>query len=253
MLSIRRSRPLIPTLAFAMALSGCVSNAGWHYQPSEANPQPTHLPLTLAVQNFQDRRPDQNSTYFWLCILPLVPYCTADYDRPDTANGFVSAGAYNFRPSSDLASAAVTELRQSAIFHDVYVTDRSLDPGAQLILHGTITDTRWQGTHYGYLLGPYGPLLWVFGLPVGSVDDTLKLDLQLVRQSDGAALWSYTISGNYEKTESLYHNFGQDFGYPEMFRSGMKTAIASLEQFAASQPAAYWEAMMPPPPASRAR
>ena len=56
-------------------------------------------------------------------------------------SGFVSAGAYNFRPSSDLASAAVTELRQSAIFHDVYVTDRSLDPGAQLILHGTITDT----------------------------------------------------------------------------------------------------------------
>jgi hypothetical protein len=195
-----RSVRAILLFACGLAMAGCVSHAGWHYTPNEALIAPTHLPLTLAVQRFEDKRGDQNSTYFWLCLIPLVPYCTADYNRPDAANGFLSAGAYNFRPSADLSDAAATELRQSQLFHDVFVTDRSNDPGAQLTLRGSVLDTDWHGAIYSYLLGPYLTLPWLLGLPTGSVNDTLKLELQLVQPSNGAVLWTYSLSGDYTKS-----------------------------------------------------
>jgi hypothetical protein len=229
--------------AFLMGLSGCVSNAGWHYVPNRPAVVGKRLPLTLAVKTFQDDRAQGNSTYAWACVIPLVPYCSIDYNRPDTANGFLTAAAYNFRPDSDLASAAAEEMRGTGLFRDVYVTQRSNDPGAQLILRGKITDTAWRGTLYAYLLGPYHALPWLLGLPAGSVDDTLALDLRLVQQSNGKILWTYTITRHYTKTEGIYYNYGEDFGYPEMFRDGMKQATASLVQYITSQPAGFWGAM----------
>jgi hypothetical protein len=38
-----------------------------------------------------------------------------------------------------------------------------------------------------------------------------------------------------------------------MFRTGMKQAIASLEQYVQSQPPSFWEAMMPSAPAEKAK
>lgn len=230
----------------AMAASGCVSNAGWHYTPNEAAPAGTTLPVTIAVQRFKDERPIENTTYWWLCQIPAVPYCTSDYGRPDTANGFLTAGAYNFRPTADLANAAASELRQSGMFHDVFVTARNYPPGAQLILKGTVLSTQWQAAEYAYLIGPYKAVFWLLGLPIGTVNDTLKLHLQLIQQSSGAVLWTHTISEEYSKTEGYYYNWGHDFGYPQMFQTGMKGALASLEEFVHGKPAGYWDAMVTP-------
>jgi hypothetical protein len=233
-----------------MAIAGCTTNAGWHYQPNAPQLTATHVPVTLAVEHFKDQRGTENSTYFWLCIIPLVPYCTATYQRPDTANRFLTAAAYNFRPEADLANAAALELKQDDIFHEVFVTDRPMDPAAQLILRGTIINTDWNGSMYTYLLGPYGSLPWLFGAPIGTATNTLDLQLDMLRQSDGAVLWSNTISQNYSTTEGIYYKYSTDFGYPEMFRDGMKQAVASLEQYVASQPPSFWQAMMPAAPAA---
>src|SRR5208282_1345976 len=140
-----RNARFLFAIAFAMALSGCVTKAGWQYQPGPAQVAPTRVPVSVGVLQFQDQRATDNSTYFWLCIIPAVPYCTADYHRLESANGFLTAASYNFRP------------------------------GAQLLLRGTIVSTDWDGTRYSYLLGPYGSLLYLFGLPFGSAQDTLKL------------------------------------------------------------------------------
>ena len=231
--------------AIVMTLAGCASNAGWNYQPNAPQLTATHVPLTVAVEHFKDQRGSENSTYMWLCIIPLVPYCTATYERPDTANRFLTAGAYNFRPDADLANAAALELKQDDIFHDVFVTDRTLDPGAQLILRGTIINTNWDGTGYSYLLGPYGSLVWLLGGPIGKAENTLNVRLELVQQSNGTVLWTNEISQSYSMTEGIYYNYSMDFGYPQMFREGMRQAIASLEQYVASQPQTFWQAMMP--------
>jgi hypothetical protein len=207
----------------------------------------TRVPATLAVEHFQDQRGTENKRYFFLCALPLVPYCTATYHRPENANGFLTEGAYNFRPSDDLAQAAVTELRQAQIFRDAYLTDRTADPNSQLLLRGTIINTDWDGSEYSYMLGPYSSLLWLLGLPLGSVHDTLALRLELVETASGRVLWTTDINQTYDKTEGFYHNFAEDFGYPQMFRDGIAPAIASLESYIASQPPGFWDHLQASP------
>jgi len=228
-------------IACGLALSGCVSNAGWQYEPGPAQVSTTRAPVSVGVLQFQDQRAAENSTYFWLCLIPLVPYCTADYHRLESANGFVTAGTYNFRPSEDLAKATADELRQTSLFRDVFVTDRATDPGAQLLLRGSIISTDWNGSRYSYLVGPYTGLFYLLGLPVGSVQDTLKLNLELVDPATSQILWSQAIDQDYAKTEGLYYNFGEDFGYPAMFRDGIKPALGSLESYVASQPPNVWQ------------
>lgn len=235
------------------ALAGCASNAGWSYRPNAPQLTAAHVPLTVAVERFKDQRGDENSTYMWLCIIPLVPYCTAAYERPDTANRFLTVGAYNFRPDADFADAAALELKQDDIFRDVFVTGREMDPAAQLILRGTIINTNWDGTGYSYLLGPYGSLLWLFGAPIGTADNTLNVRLELVQQSNGAVLWTDEINQSYSKTEGIYYNYSMDFGYPQMFREGMRQAVASLEQYVSNQPQSFWLAMIATAPVNSAR
>ena len=75
----------------------------------------------------------------------------------------------------------------------------------------------------------------------GSVEGALNLKLELVDNSNGQVLWTQNISQSYEKTEGLYYNYAEDFGYPQMFHDGIKPAIASLQIFIASRPGWFME------------
>jgi hypothetical protein len=222
-------------IACGVALSGCGSNAGWQYQPGPAQLSPTRVPLSVGVLKFQDQRETENTTYSWLCIIPLIPYCTDYYHRPETAS------EYNFRPDEDLANATAVELRQTGLFRDVFVTDRATDPGAQLLLRGTIISTDWNATRYAYLLGLNSDLFYIFGLPIDPVKETLKLKLELIDPVTSQVLWTGTVDQDYAKTEGLYYNYGEDFGYPAMFREGIKPALGSLESYVVSQPPNVWQ------------
>jgi hypothetical protein len=246
----KRNVNFLIAVAFGLLLAGCSTKAGWEYQPSATRVAATPLPVTVAVEHFQDQRGTENSRYFWVCAIPLVPYCTADYKRPENANGFLTEAAYNFRPSDDLAQATSAELRQAGLFREVYVTDRVSDPNAQLAIRGNIISTDWNGTAYSYLVSGYAFVFYVLGLPMGSVQDTLSLKLELVDNSNGQVLWAHEITQSYEKTEGLYYNYAEDFGYPQMFRDGITPAIAELQNFIATQPPGSWSHMQTAPGAT---
>jgi hypothetical protein len=53
------------------------------------------------------------------------------------------------------------------------------------------------------------------------------------------------LDRDYRRTEGLYYNYGEDFGYRAMFRDGMQDAIASLEEYVRGQPPAFWAALQP--------
>ncbi len=237
-------------LFFAVVLSGCSTKAGWQYTPSATKIAATPVPAVVAVEHFSDLRGTENSRYFFLCVIPLVPYCTSSYKRPENANGFLTEAAYNFRPSDDLAQATAWELQQSGLFHEVYVTDRTADPNANLLIRGTIINTDWDGTQYSYMMGPYVGLFYLFGVPIGAVEDSLSVKLELVNNSNGQVLWTHEITQHYEKTEGLYYNYAEDFGYPQMFRDGIVPAIGSLQNFINSQPPGFWAGMQKAPGAT---
>ncbi len=227
-------------LSFVVLMSGCSTKAGWEYQPGATRIATTPVPAVVAVEHFQDQRGTENSRYIYLCIIPLVPYCTSSYKRPENANGFLTEAAYNFRPSDDLAEATAAELQQAGLFHEVYVTNRPADPNANLLLRGTIINTDWDGTTYSYLIGPYAGLFYLLGLPIGTVQDSLSLKLELVNNANGQVLWTHEITQSYEKTEGFYYNYAEDFGYPQMFHDGIVPAIGSLQSFVNSQPPGFW-------------
>ena len=232
--------------SLVVALSGCSSRAGWEYQASATKNAASPVPAVVAVEHFQDQRGTQNSRYFWVCVIPLVPYCSSSYQRPENANGFLTEAAYNFRPSDDLAKATADELQQAGTFHEIYVTDRPSDPNANLLIRGTISNTDWDGTAYGYLVGPYAGLFYVLGLPIGTVQDSLSLKLELVNNANGQVLWTHEISQHYEKTEGFYYNYAQDFGYPQMFHDGIAPAISELQNFVNAQPPSFWTQLRKP-------
>jgi hypothetical protein len=238
----RFPRPIYLGISVVLLLtSGCATKAGWQYVPNPGRPAGVQVPLVVAVERFQDERGSSNSRYFWLCIIPLVPYCSSSYSQPENANGFLTEAAYNFRPSDDLAEATTIELRQTGMFKEVFVTNRISDPTAQLTVRGTIESTQWDGSEYSYLLGPYGSLLWIFGLPIGSAENNLRIKLELVERATGQQLWSTDINQDYSTTEGIYYNYATDFAYPQMYRTGMEAAVASLEAYVAQQPAAFWQ------------
>ncbi len=234
----------IVLLLSILPTSGCSTRAGWQYEPSLARQSAVHLPVDLAVDHFDDQRQTTNERYFWACVIPLVPDCTSDYHRPENANGFLTEAAYNFRPDDDLAEATAKELARTGIFRDVFLTERKADPGAPLLMRGTITNTDWYGAEYSYLLGPYGSLPWLFGLPIGSARNSLELKLELVQVSDRRVLWSYKIHQTYQTTEGIYYNYATDFGYPQMFKAGIERAAASLQSYVESQPPHFWEGVV---------
>jgi hypothetical protein len=80
--------------------------------------------------------------------------------------------------------------------------------------------------------------------PIGTASNTLSVRLELLEQANGAVLWTNEISQSYSKTEGIYYNYAMDFGYPEMFRDGMKQAVSSLYQYVESKPASFWQAMI---------
>ncbi len=233
--------------ACCLMAAGCANNAGWQYTPGVETQASKQLPISLAVERFEDKRESGNESYFWVCLIPVVPYCTAYYHRPDTANRFLTAASYNFRPSEDLAQAAASEIRGAGIFRDVFVTEHKADPGAPLLLRGTIFNTDWDGTEYSYLLGPYGSLFWLFALPFGSAHNTLTVRLELAEPSTGRILWTTDINKSYDQTEGFYYNYGTDFAYPHLYQEGMQAAVASLESFVLSQPPNFWDSVAAKP------
>jgi hypothetical protein len=106
--------------------TGCATRAAFTYTPSEKimpeikNP----LPLKVAVIPLEDLRGQDNTNYTLLYLIPLVPYASLHYDRPDGANRFLFHAAYNFRPSEDLAKAIVDEIKQNRFFDEVFYTQR---------------------------------------------------------------------------------------------------------------------------------
>ena len=233
-------------LSLVVVLSGCSSRAGWQYQASATRVAAAPAPVVVGVEHFQDKRGTENSRYFWVCVIPLVPYCTSTYKQLENANGFLTEAAYNFRPSDDLAKATADELQQAGLFQEVYVTDRPSDPNANLLLRGTVLNTDWVGTQYSYLVSGYAGVFYLLGLPIGTVDDSLSLTLELVNNANGQVLWRHEITGHYEKTEGFYYNYAQDFGYPQMFHEGIAPAISELQNFVNSQPPTFWTEMHKP-------
>jgi len=194
--------------------------------------QASQKPLRVAVVPFKDLRGKENSAWrvdrlkFYI---PLVPYVPVKYERPGLAVGYIAYVAYHFRPTEDLAKSVVKELETNDLFEAFLVSTAGDQPNVDFFLTGEIHDTTYSSKMISYGLSIFGPLLWLVGLPAGTVQNSLSLDLTLRTAPDGETVWSHRINGDWSKSISPYYNIYAEFdGYPIIMQAGLREGIKDL-------------------------
>jgi hypothetical protein len=184
----------------------------------------------LAVTPLAEKRGNlksYGSVYKYL--LPLAPYGTIRYERPDQAKMFNTPSEFEFNMSENLVKILIDAAKKSGLFDNVILTPTPLESKADLILSGDIQSTLYEGKTYSYGLSFFGPALWCLGLPAGSSHKKLTIGLYLKKKDTGEEIWFYRI--NKEKTviQGLYHNWGKDVNsFAALMDGGVKEAIADM-------------------------
>ena len=220
-------------LVASMFLSGCGTTGKFVYPANYQKlvrlyEQPKYN-LTVAVLPFEDMRGDVNSMGgFYLYLIPLVPYGSMKYERPDAANFFNTITKFEFNVTEDLSKAVVVSLQRSGLFKDVFFTFGGEKANADLIIKGKILSTDWVGKIYSYGLSVAGPALWIFGLPCGSSNNKLSLELEL-NDKKPSKIWGYTLTKEATIVQGYYYSFGHDVkAYASLMEEGMNEAVKDL-------------------------
>lgn len=205
--------------------------------------------LNLAVVPFAEKRGDlksYGSVYKYL--IPLVPYGTIRYERPDEAKMFNLQNEFEFEMSENMLKILVSAVRGSGLFTDVTLTHTPSASKADLVLSGDIYSTLYEGKTYSYGISFLGPALWCFGLPAGSSHKKLHIGFYLKKIDTHEVLWSYNL--NKEKTviQGLYHNWGRDVNtFANLMQEGVKEAIVDLRSKLSKIPFDKLKAKSPEP------
>lgn len=186
--------------------------------------------LSLAVIPLAEKRGKLKSyggVYKYL--VPLVPYGTIRYERPDEAKMFNMQNEFEFNMSENLLEILITAMRNSSLFGEVILTPTPLASRADVILSGDIHSTLYEGKTYSYGISFLGPALWCFGLPAGSSHKKLNINLYIKKIDTGEVVWSYNLNKEKTLVQGLYHNWGKDVNsFANLMQEGVKEAIASL-------------------------
>lgn len=193
--------------------------------------------LNVAVVPFAEKRGElksYGSVYKYL--IPLVPYGTIRYERPDEAKMFNIQNEFEFNMSENLLDILITAARDSSLFGEVILTPTPSSSKVDVILSGDIHSTLYEGKTYSYGISFLGPALWCFGLPAGSSHKRLSIELYLKQIDTGEVIWSYNLDKEKTIVQGLYRNWGKDVNsFASLMQEGVEEAIVSL-RFRLSQP-----------------
>ncbi|HXX74427.1 MAG TPA: hypothetical protein VEI50_04820 [Nitrospiraceae bacterium] len=214
-------------LLVAWLATGCSSQRGWAYSPTQPTKQAAGLAKTLAVVPFIDQRPPHNSNNIGLWMIPLMPFGWQELNAPETIQSHIASGLWQFRPTEDMAKALALEVQNRHVFKEAFFTFRESD--GELILRGTLLSTGYQGTLYSYGLSIYGQLLWVLGLPAGKIKNDLSIELRLENQMSGQVMWSKQYKADHDEGVYWAYAIPSDFWYDTMLKELMPAILLDLE------------------------
>lgn len=186
--------------------------------------------LSIAVVPFAEKRGDlksYGSVYKYL--IPLVPYGTIRYERPDQARMFNVQDEVEFNMSENLLKITADAVKKCGLFDTVIMTPTPLESKADLILSGDIYSTLYEGKTYSYGISFLGPALWCLGLPAGSSYRKLGISLYLKKLDTGEIVWSYNLNKEKIVIQGLYHNWGKNMNsFVGLMEEGIEEVIADM-------------------------
>ena len=239
--SIKESKISVSVLflmATVLFLAGChtlnnppiIINAS-HQPPAQQSViQQEKYGLNLAVVPFAEKRGNlksYGSVYRYL--IPLVPYGTMRYERPDQAQMLNTQNEFEFNMNENLVKIIIDSARKSGLFNNIILTSTPLESKADLILSGEIYSTLYEGKTYSYGISFLGPVLWCFGLPAGSAHKKINIRLYLKKIDSTEPIWSYNLDKENTVIQGLYHNWGKDVNsFVGLMEAGSKEAIEDM-------------------------
>lgn len=227
-------------ILFATALvlifaSGCAQQKAWVYQTNSYSGTRKPIARTAAVLPFRDARENLNKNRILLYMIPLIPgFGWADYQVPEAATMHISSGLWmNYKPTEDFAKALTDEIVAAGLFKEVIYDPRGVK--TDLVIQGAVLDTRYKGTMISYGLSVYGPLLWFFGFPAGTVSNDLAVQITVKEAETNKILLSKTYAApRYKKISWIYY-MPSDFNYAAMLKALYLDAVNDLRRSLAAQ------------------
>jgi len=215
---------------------GCATQKTWVYR---ANSYPMFAAQstngTAVVRAFEDSRSPDNDNLFMLYLIPLVPYGWEDCAAPEGAVMHLSSGLWvNYKPTEDYPKALATELEKANLFKDAHFGYGKED--ANYLISGRIINTDYLGRIFSYGLSAYGPLLWIFGLPAGTVSSDLEVELTCLDTRTNRILLDKKYRAAHRSHCAFLYYMGSDFEYAAMlaeiyaeFTRDLKAALPPSE------------------------
>lgn len=224
---------------------GCgfsLDKSHYAYIPSEKlSDDIKSLPVTVVINYLDDMRGRAREEYTGFILLPLVPYASSHYDRPEIENRF---GVKSFNPSEDFAKALMQEMKQNNLFSDVSLAQENYSKNADLVVTGRIIkasiDTK--ATLYGLSIFGFGP--WIVGMPQGKVYNELNVEYEMRRTYDNAVVWKCEVKGDWNRIFALYYNYSKDEPYTgmnEILRQNLRLGMSELAEIIKHEPLEYWK------------
>lgn len=256
----RQIRTYICIIAFFL-LGGCHSvnnssivkpsldGAQRNTQTAQISSEQKQSAPSLAVTPLSEKRGNlksYGSVYKYL--VPLVPYGTIRYERPDQAKMLNTPHEFEFNMSENLVKLLVEAVRKSGLFDNVILTPTPLESKADLILSGDIYSTLYEGKTYSYGLSFLGPALWCLGMPAGSSHKKLSIGLYLKKKDTGEQIWSYALNKEKTVVQGLYHNWGKDVNsFASLMEEGINEAMTDMRLKLTAVPLETLKVKLPQP------
>jgi hypothetical protein len=198
-----------------VVLVGCATERSWVYTPNHYANSNASSNNKIVVLPFNDARQNENSNHILMYAIPLMPFGWADFEVPEGVQQHITSGLWvNYKPTEDYPKALAEELRSAHLFKDAYFDFKAGD--ADLVIRGTLRSTKYSGKIYSYGLSLYGPLFWFFGLPAGSAQNDLSVELSCDDAKSGRTLVTREYRAPTYSATSFLYVMANDFDYPEL-------------------------------------
>lgn len=200
--------------AFALT-AGCASQKTWVYHPNSYPKGTTSTGKKVVVPPFEDARENENHNLWGMYMIPAFPCGWQTYNTPEGVPMHITSAMWmNYKPTEDYAKALAEDLRKTGLFAEASF-DYSKGNG-DYIVSAKILNTRYKGYVISYGLSVYGPMLWLFGFPAGTVSNELTVELSLADPKTNKSLFSKTYTAAPYKKVSWIYVTANDFNYAEM-------------------------------------
>jgi hypothetical protein len=215
-------------LAILFVTGGCSSTRTWVYNANSYDKPQTVSEKTAVVLPFNDARENENSNFFAMYLIPVMPFGWQTYKTPEGVQMHMTSGMWvNYKPVEDFPKALSAELQNAGMFKDVGFDYRK--GNNDIIIGGKILSTEYDGYLISYGLSAYGPLLWYIGFPATVVTNELSVELTATDAKTDKQLFAKTYTAEPYSVVGWLYYFRSDFNYPEMLKGIYKDFVKDLK------------------------